>query len=58
MLRFLTAQYEGGLQQTGYNSDLHRALDLHEHAKDLARGNAWITAEACFQAAACAEPER
>jgi hypothetical protein len=58
MLRFLTAQYEGGAQKTGYNSDLHRVLDLQEHSKDLAGGNAWITAEACFHAAACAEPGR
>ncbi|MEY2599742.1 MAG: hypothetical protein RLZZ142_2001 [Verrucomicrobiota bacterium] len=58
MLRFLSAQYEGGLQKTGYNSDLHRVFDLREHAQTVAEGKAWICVEACFHSSASAEPGR
>lgn len=58
MLRFLSAQYEGGPQKIGYNSDLHRILDLQEHSKAFSEGKAWISAQASFRATAAAEPGR
>ncbi|MEY5025799.1 MAG: hypothetical protein RLZZ244_1327 [Verrucomicrobiota bacterium] len=52
MLRFLSAQYEGGPQKIGYNSDMHRIIDLADHAKALSEGKGWITVQASFRAAA------
>ena len=58
MLRFLSAQYQGGVQKTGYNSDLHRIFDLREQAADLAEGKAWLSVQACFHSTAAAQPGR
>jgi hypothetical protein len=58
MLRFLSAQYEGGLQTIGYNSDLHRIVDLSEHTKALSEGKGWITAQASFRASATSQQNR
>ncbi|MEY5011152.1 MAG: hypothetical protein RLZZ253_2291 [Verrucomicrobiota bacterium] len=58
MLRFLGAQYDGGPQKIGYNSDLHRIVDLSEQSKALAAGKGWITAQASFRSAENTAPDR